>query len=291
MAGRYIDLHTHSTASDGTDTPAAVVGAAAKAGLAALALTDHDTVDGLDEAGEEADKAGLRFIRGIEIAVRDEAAEDELHIVGLWLRQPSAALRAYLAGLWEKRRERNMAMLQALALLGMPVAYDDIRAHAGGRAVGRPHIAKAMQEKGYVADVKEAFERYIGQGGAAFVARELDMPADGIGMLREEGATVLLAHPCLKTDMSRQRLDALLQEYKTYGLSGIEAYHSAHAPEQVRMCVELAAKHGLLLSGGSDYHGNNKPGIHLGVGKGKLRVPYLLLEKMIARRQQKGLWV
>ena len=289
MSGRMIDLHTHSRASDGSDSPAALVRNAAAKGLAAVALTDHDTLAGIDEAANESARAGIEFVPGIEIAVRDEFGE--LHLLGLWMSAPSDRMRKALETLQFNRRARNQAMLDVLSAMGMPMTMDEVREHSGNVAVGRPHIALAMKSKGYVPSRKEAFERYIGWNGSAFVPRTLMPPAEGIRLLRDEGATVVLAHPCLSKRMTGMRLDAILAEFRTYGLTALEAYHSSHGPEQVRLCVELAHKHGLLLSGGSDYHGVHKEGINIGTGTGNVRVPYCLLEKIREYRKKQGLWV
>lgn len=279
MSGRLIDLHTHSLASDGSDSPAALVRKAAAKGLAAIALTDHDTMAGLDEAAGEAARAGIEFIRGIELAVRDDEF-GELHLLGLFMPRPSQRMRAAIEGLQQSRYARNQAMLDVLSAMGMPMSMDEVREHSGKVAVGRPHIALVMKSKGYVPSRRDAFERYIGWNGAAFVPRTLMAPAEGIRLLRDEGAFVALAHPCLSQKMTDSRLNNILTEFRAYGLHALEVYHSSHGPEQVRLCVELAHKHNLLLTGGSDYHGTNKEGIQLGSGAGGLRVPYALLEKL-----------
>lgn len=288
MRGIFVDLHTHSTASDGTDSPSELVRKAAAAGLAAIALTDHDTLSGLGEAEEEARRCGIRLIRGIEIAVRH--ADDELHLVGLWMPEPSPRMSEALELFRNNRRLRNLRMLSSLGEMGMPMDLDEVRALSGGGAVGRPHIATAMKIKGYVETRRDAFRRYLGHGGSAFVPRELMSPQEGIALLRDEGAIVVLAHPCLFPHMTRQALDSILGEFKTYGLHAIEAYHSTHSREQVRACVDLAARHGLLLSGGTDYHGLNKRDINIGTGiRGNVRVPLYVLEKMEAYRREHGL--
>ncbi len=291
MGGRYIDLHTHTIASDGTDSPAVLAANAVRAGVAAIALTDHDTLDGLDEAGEAAAAAGLEFIRGCELAVQDDEF-GELHILGLWIpARPSARMQNALRDIRDRRAARNKAIIRRLADLGMSLEPEALAAVAGRGTLGRPHMAEAMKRKGYVSGVREAFERYLGWGKAAFVPRDLYTPREAIGLLADEGATVVLAHPCLNREMDREGLDDRLSEFRALGLCAIEAYHSAHDARQTRMCVSLAKKHGLLLSGGSDYHGATKPGISLAVGKGGLRVPYLLLERMRAHRRGAGLWV
>lgn len=289
MASRIIDLHTHSRASDGTDSPSELAAKAAGAGLSAFALTDHDTLAGIGEAELAARRLGIEFVPGIEIAVADPCGE--LHLLGFWMPPPSAAMRAALDRLYRNRRDRNSAMLERLAALGMRLTLDEVRtlSRAGSMALGRPHIALALREKGCVGTVKEAFERYLGFGRVAYVPRRLPSPEEGIALLAGEGAVVALAHPCLEAAMTPERLDALLAAFKSSGLAALEAYHSAHTHGQTRLCVELAAKHGLLLTGGSDYHGANKPGVALGRGAGGLRVPRLLLEKMRAFREEKGL--
>lgn len=289
MARRFIDLHTHSIASDGSDPPEVVVRTAAAQKLAAVALTDHDTLSGIAAAREEAERVGIDFVPGIEIAVQDE--EGELHLLGLWMPEPSQRMREALDLLQHNRRKRNQAMLDVLAEQGMPMSMDEVRACSGGEAVGRPHIALAMLARKYVATRREAFERYLGWGARAFVARELLTPEQGIALLRDEGATVAVAHPCLSPAMTPERLDDTLSDFRAKGLSAIEAYHSVHTPAQVRLCVDLAARHNLLLTGGSDYHGRNKEGIRLGSGSGGLRVPLLALDRLRAFRKSQGLWV
>ena len=250
MQKNFIDLHTHSTVSDGTDSPVELMRNAAACGLSAVALTDHDTLDGLNEAAAEAAGLGIRFVRGIEIAVRYEYGE--LHLLGLWMPAPSARMREALEGFRRGRQVRNLKILASLGKMGLPVDLDEVLAISGGGTVGRPHIALAMKRRGYVQDWRDAFTLYIGQNGRAFVPRVLLSPEEGIGLLRGEGATVVLAHPCLFHNMGRQMLDSMLGQLKELGLHAVEAYYSVHSSEQVRLCVDLAAKHGLLLSGGSE---------------------------------------
>lgn len=289
MPGRYIDLHTHSLVSDGSDSPAELVKKAAGLGLAAVALTDHDSLAGLDEAEETARSLGIDFVRGVEIAVEDDFGE--LHLLGLWMPRPSARMREALAGMRRQREIRNQAMLDALRANGLPLTMEEVRAVSGGEALGRPHIALALVNKGCVASRKEAFDRYIGWNGAAFVPRVLLSPEEGIRLLRDEGATVALAHPFLSRLMTGERLDDLLSGFRASGLTALEAYHSSHDARQTRQCVDLAARHNLVLTGGSDYHGVNKEGIALGKGKGNVRVPSWVLSALREHRKSKGLWV
>ncbi len=289
LPGYFIDLHTHSIASDGTDSPVELVRKAAAAGLAAVALTDHDSLSGLDAAEEEAARRGLRFVRGIELAVKDD--DGELHLLGLWMPRPSERMSTALAAIQKNRRERNHAMLAMLSRMGMPLDMRDVQSFSRGEAVGRPHIALALREKGYVQSRQDAF-RYIGFRGKAFVPRTLLSPEEGISLLHEEGAIVSLAHPCLSPWMTKERLERILAMFRAYGLRALEAYHSTHSPAHTRMCVELARKHKLLLTGGSDYHGRNKENIRLGSGfGGNVRVPLSVLEHLEAYRRERGLWV
>ena len=289
MSGRYVDLHTHSLVSDGTDSPVELVKKAARLGLAAVALTDHDSLAGLEEAGEAARVFGIDFVRGVEIAVRDDFGE--LHLLGLWMPEPSVRMREVLATLRRQREDRNQAMLDALRVNGMPLTMEEVRAVSKGEALGRPHIARALVDKGYVSSRKEVFDRYIGWNGSAFVPRALVSPKEGIQILRDEGATVALAHPFLSRLMTKERLDDLLSDFRAWGLTALEAYHSAHDARHVRSCTDLAAKHRLLITGGSDYHGDNKDGIALGAGKGNIRVPYWVFSALREQRKRQGLWV
>lgn len=282
MPERRIDLHTHSLASDGTDAPAELARKAAAAGLAAFALTDHDTVAGLDEAGAEAETLGLEFIPGIEIAVRSDFGE--LHLLGLWVNPAAPGFAATLAELRRARDKRNRAILDKLAHLGLPLSMAEVLTLARGEAVGRPHIAAALRGQGYVRSRREAFERYLARDGKAYVPRLMLDPNQGLELLAAAGATTVLAHPCLAPAMTRRRLDQLLALLCPHGLQALEVWHCSHDPNQTRFCLELASKYGLLPTGGSDYHGQNKEGVALGTGRNNLRIPYSVLEALRAGR-------
>lgn len=286
MAARYIDLHTHSTASDGSDSPAELVRKAAAQKLCVIALTDHDSLDGLDEAGREAERLGLQFVRGVELAVRDDFGE--LHVLGLWTPRGASDLDSVMEHLRRERTERNAAILEKLAGLGIDLCMEDVLAMSGGVAAGRPHIARLLVERGHVGSYQGAFDKYLGLRASAYVPRKVPGPAEGIGLLRSVGAVPVLAHPCLYASMTPERLDAVLAAYKQYGLVALEAYHSAHDAAQVRLCVDMAARHGLLLSGGSDYHGLIKPGVRLGRGRGGLRIPFWVYERLLHFRECGG---
>lgn len=283
---RFIDLHTHSQASDGTDSPAQLVAGAAAAGLAAVALTDHDTLSGLDEAEAAAQRHGIEFLRGCELSTRTEYGE--MHILGLWLPRRADALEQRLADIRHKRDNRNAHILEKLATLGISISMDELRHEARGESVGRPHIAALLVKKGAVPDMETAFREYLGGGGRAYLPKEVLEPEEAVRLMAGLGATVSLAHPCLKP-LPPDWLEAFVLRLKACGLSAIEAYHSEHSDAAVRSCVDLARRLDLGLSGGSDYHGRNKPRIRLGHGYGGLRVPLDILEDLKARRRQQGL--
>ncbi|ABB39888.1 PHP domain protein [Oleidesulfovibrio alaskensis G20] len=285
-ACRYIDLHTHSTASDGSDTPAAVITKAHAAGLAAVALTDHDTLDGLDEAAETAGRLGVELVRGCELGAM--CPYGEVHILGLWLPETPKALLRTLAELRQGRHDRNVKIVDKLRALGMNITYDEVRDVAGEGSVGRPHIAQVLVQKQVAGSTRQAFDMYLGDRGAAYVPRKSLSPEGAVKALKAEGATVSFAHPML-INAPDDWLEETVASLTAAGLDAIEAYHSEHSQKDIRRCVELADRYGLALTGGSDYHGSVKPDISLGTGKGGLRVPYLILEKLKAARTANGL--
>ncbi len=280
-----VDLHTHSTASDGTCAPAEVVRLAAGAGLRAVALTDHDTVDGLSEARAAAAGLPIEFVPGIELAARN--VPRTVDILGLWLPERPERLERALAWLIARRAERNAEMVERLAGLGLPVSLDELLASAEG-TVGRPHIAKLLLDKGCVASLNEAFDRYIGRKGAAYVPKVSFAAEEAVELLKSEGATVILAHPAIY-DLPIAEIEALVRRLADRGLDGIEAVYSEHSANKTREYRCLADRFGLAVSGGSDFHGATKPDIRLGVGKGNLRVPGKILDDLKERRVRHGL--
>ena len=284
-----IDLHTHSTASDGTDSPAELIRRAAAAKLAVLALTDHDTLDGLAEAAREAEGSALVLVRGCEISTATPWGE--AHFLGLWIPDDAArteALEKALAQVREKRLVRNLRIAEKLRMLGMDVTYEAAAALAGGRVVGRPHFAELLCRMGVVENRREAFRRYLGRDGAAYEPRELMSPERAVSLIKASGALVSMAHPRL-LKASAEELERLVSGLKDAGLDALEAYHSEHDAGDVRLCVELAAKHELQVTGGSDYHGLAKPKIALGCGHGNLRVGMSVYESLMKYREKTGL--
>lgn len=281
-----IDLHTHTQVSDGTDSPAQLVRRAKAAGLHAVAITDHDTIAGLPEAQQEGVALGIEVIRGCEISARGDDAE--MHILGLWLPEDATELEKTLATLRAHRDARNVIIVEKLQELGLDVSYEEVLEASRGEAVGRPHIATVLINKGFANDWQDAFIRYLGYKGKAFVPKEILGPEEAVSLLAGMGASVSLAHPCLSLS-SREAIEQLVRRLKDYGLSAIEAYHSDHSQAEQRFCVDIATRYGLALTGGSDYHGTAKPRISLGTGYGGLRVPLFVLDSLKALRRRQNL--
>jgi len=275
-----IDLHCHSTASDGTLSPAVLVARAAHLGLRAVALTDHDTMGGLSEAAGAAADRGIEFIPGVELSLNyDLSPGGQMHLVGLFIDFEDERLQRGLEYLRRKRRERTPKILKKLADAGMDIPEEMVAAIAGDSVVGRPHIARAMVEAGMVASLQEAFDLYIKKGAPAYVIKEKFDMGDAISMVLDAGGIPVLAHPkYLKLDDVEE--SNLLDRMMEMGLKGMEVYYSDHTPAERKKYLGLAQEKGLLVSGGSDFHGSNKPDIELGCGKGDLCVPYSLLGPM-----------
>jgi hypothetical protein len=243
---RYIDLHAHSTASDGAVSPAELVAAAARAELSAIAITDHDTVAGNDEAAATGSRLGIRVVSGCELSAYD--GDLEIHLLALHIQEPDA-MRPSLAGFQRERVDRGHAIVARLAAIGVPVDMNDVLAEAGGGALGRPHVARALVRAGHVADSRDAFDRYLGAGRPAFVPKPRLEIADAIGLAHAAGALAVWAHP--GREGTRERLVRL----KAHGLDGTEVRHPGHTPLDTQRLLRLAAELDLLPSGGSDWHG------------------------------------
>ena len=272
-----IDLHLHTTHSDGSLSPTDVLRLAHKAGVTALAITDHDIVTGIPEAIAAGAELGIEIIPGVEISSR--VGNSELHILGYCLQWQDQELNRRLASLRESRHSRNPQIIERLRALGLDVTYEEVRALAGTDAVGRPHIARVLMDKHYVTSAKDAFDRYLTEGRPAYVARELPSPADAIAWIRAAGGVAVLAHPTW-AKVSGESLNALLIALKAEGLGGIEVHYSSHTKRQTREYHDLAKRLDLLITGGSDFHGITKPDIEVGTGKGGLKVSEKLLDPL-----------
>lgn len=274
---RFIDLHTHSIASDGSMSPAELVRHAKEKGLTAIALTDHDTVDGVKEALDEGNRIGIEVIPGIEISTD---YKPEMHILGLFLNiNEYTSIRKELGVIKQGREDRNKKIINKLNELGVDITLEEVKNVAVGDITGRPHIARVLISKGYVKSMDEAFDKYLSKEGLAYFKRFELQPIDGIKAIKNAGGIPVIAHPVL-LKKSYDNMDKLLKELKGYGLAGIEAIYSENSKEDTGNLLRLAIKHQLLVTGGSDFHGTYKTGIELGTGKGNLKVPYELLDKL-----------
>jgi len=272
-----IDLHLHTTHSDGSQTPAEVVTLAHEAGVSALAITDHDITTGLPEAMAAGQELGIEIIPGIEISSRH--GESELHVLGYFLQWEDAQLNERLMTLRESRHRRNPKIVELLQAAGIDITYDEVRAVAGSDSVGRPHIARVLMDKKVVTSAKEAFDRFLAEGKPAYVPRDLPAPVDAIRWIKDAGGLAVLAHPTWVKTVEGTLTD-LARQLKADGLDGVEVHYSTHTPRQTRQYLSLAKTLGLLVTGGSDFHGLTKPDICVGIGKGSLHVPDVLLPKM-----------
>ena len=278
MPARLIDLHTHSTASDGSASPSALLVMAKTMGLSALALTDHDTVAGIAEAATAAHRHGISFVPGVEISAEHDPGT--MHILGLFINAECDTLTHVLRKYQQGRAERNSAMVAKLNQLGIQVTMAEWQKRASG-TVGRPHLAGLLIEKGYVQGKQEAFAKYLAKGAAAYIDRLRLAPRAAIDAIHAAGGLAVLAHPVQLKYENHAQCERIVRGLSELGLDGIEAYHSDHNAQETRYFLDLARKHSLLPSGGSDFHGNVKPTIALGSGAGRnCRVPYEVFERL-----------
>ncbi|WP_029230931.1 PHP domain-containing protein [Butyrivibrio sp. VCB2006] len=275
---RAIDLHTHSTCSDGTYTVQKLMDYAYGKGLAAIALTDHDTVKGLKDADEyvKANYPDMEFVPGIEFSTVNEGKD--VHIVGLYMNYNDKELLDTIDSFMNSRIERNVKMCKKLSEgAGIDITFEALQEANPDTVITRAHFAKYMVEHGYCSSKQEVFDRFIGDNCPYYVPRENITPEMAIETIVKNGGVPILAHPVLY-HMSDEKLETLVVRLIDAGLAGLEAIYSTYEAYEERQMKELAEKHGLLISGGSDFHGDNKPAIDLGVGYGKLFVPENLLE-------------
>ncbi|MBN1477688.1 PHP domain-containing protein [Candidatus Sumerlaeota bacterium] len=278
MSERLVDLHMHSTASDGSLTPSELVAHALEVGLAAIALTDHDTTDGVAEAIAAGERLGLEVVPGIEISAKRERGT--LHIVGLFIDPANRRLQERCVRLRAERAARNGRMAERLTELGMPVSIEEVRAKSGGGVLGRPHFAAVMLEKGHVTSLDEAFDRWIAKGRPAYFPKALFDPAESIEMIHDAGGVAILAHPSQLLCDTAAELEGMVTELRDLGLDGIETQWSTATAEEMEEAERLAERHGLLRSGGSDFHGGVKPDIRIGVARGQIRLTGEVLEAL-----------
>lgn len=276
-----IDLHSHTTESDGTFSPAQLVEEAGRTGVRILGITDHDTFSGYDQALPLARTAGLEMVCGIELSTKLNG--HSVHLLGYFLNPfPNAdgfdVFRKWIGDLQASRRDRNVRLIARLRELGLDITLKEVEARGGGMT-GRPHFAQVLIEKGYVKNMQQAFDDYLDESAKGYVTRREPQFAEAVQHIRKAGGIASLAHPI----RLREDVAALMPSLRAEGLNAIEAYHSDHSPEQTALYLQLAGQHGLLVTGGSDFHGAVKPEIHLGTGRnGNLQIPEDVVDRLRA---------
>ena len=276
-----VDLHLHSTFSDGTCTPEEIVELAAEAGLAAAVLTDHDTMEGTPRFLAAARAAGIRSLAGMEISA--DVPHRTVHLLAYGCDPAEPRLAAAMERVRGGRAERNARILAKLAELGCPITMDEVRAEAGNaEVVGRPHVAAALVRRGFAQDRTDAFRRFLGRGAPAYAERYRLPPEEALELVAGAGGIVSLAHPA-STGYNPAELRRFVGRLAERGLAGIECLYTGYLPNQVEEYVGLAREFGLAVTGGTDFHGDNKPGIRIGVAYGRLRVSVSAFDALEAR--------
>jgi len=275
-----VDLHLHTTASDGRHTPAELVRLAASKGLEYIAVTDHDTIDGIAPAlAESARFAGLHVIPGVELST--DVPKGEVHLLGYFVDYDDVQFRSQLEDMRNSRVNRARGMVEKLAGLGVQIEWERVKEIAGSGAMGRPHIAQAMLEKGYIKTTQDAFRSYIGHGGPAYVERDKLTPAEAVKLVLKAGGLPVLAHPLTSGDA-----EGTIKELKAVGLVGMEVYYASHSVEQVAMLAGLANKYFLIATGGTDYHGID---LMAETMVGGTDVPLLAIRELLRIAHSRGL--
>ncbi len=280
----YVDLHLHTTASDGVMTPTEIVKYAKAKGLRAIAITDHDTIEGLEEGLAEAGKIDLEVIPGIEISA--EHSPGSMHLLGYFIDIYHPLLHERLGYLQKARGERNPKMVEKLNQLGIEITYEEVLKASGGGQVGRPHFAQVLMEKKYARNFQEAFERFLRKGAPAYVDKLRFTPKEALHFINEAKGVAVLGHPNTLGMNGYSELENLLLKLIENGLKGIEVYYPEHSPLEIAKYKNLAERYGLLMTGGTDYHGIEKNGLDIGVGKGDMKLPYSIVENLKAARNQ-----
>ncbi|NBH15328.1 PHP domain-containing protein [Lachnospiraceae bacterium] len=277
---KLIDLHTHSSYSDGTLTPEELMYHAKECGLSAIALTDHDTILGIDKARPLARSLGVELVPGIELSTDFE--HQEIHILGYFIDETNQKFLEKLRDFVDGREKRNLKMIRLLQQEGFPISLASLYEEYPSSVITRAHFARYLTEHGFVKDRKTAFSKYLGDGCRCYVPREKITPFEAVKLIQIGGGLAFFAHPVL-CRMNQERLRALLKQLKEAGLTGLEALYSMNTPGDEKNLKHLALEYDLLISGGSDFHGGNKPHISLGSGRGGLKIPYDILEQIKSR--------
>lgn len=279
---KLIDLHTHSTESDGTLSPEELIKHAKEQGLSAIALTDHDAISGIEKARPVADELGLEFVPGVELSTDYQG--QEVHILGYYIDTEQPEFLKQLKEFVDTREQRNEKMAVLLQQERFDITMDALTAENPDSVITRAHFARYLVEHGFVKDRETVFAKYLGDGCKCYVPREKITPFEAIRLIQLGGGLAFFAHPVL-CHMNHDRLRFFIKSLKEAGLNGLEAIYSMNAPGDERNMIKFAEEFNLLISGGSDFHGSNKPQIQLGAGKGNLRIPYEILERIKEARQ------
>ena len=272
-----IDLHAHTSASDGTYSPNELVTLAKSEGIEAIAITDHDTIEGVPEALESGEKIGLEVIPGVEISIDHQPGS--MHVLGLFLDIKNKKLIEYLTVLQASRSSRNPKIIEKLNELGLAISMEDVQKISGGGQVGRPHIAAALLKDGYVSSNQQAFDKYLKKGAIAYFERSRLTREETVDMIHGAGGLVILAHPNT-LGVNGSSFSYLMSELKEVGFDGLEVFYNSHSQTDEDRLMKIVDKNGFIISGGTDFHGQNKPSIKLGVGYGNMAIPYEVLQEM-----------
>ena len=275
-----IDLHAHTSASDGTLSPQELVHLAKSEGIEAIAITDHDTIEGVPEALEAGEKNGIEVIPGVEISIDHQPGS--MHLLGLFVDIESKKLNEHLIDLQASRSSRNPQIIEKLNEVGLSITMEQVREISGGGQVGRPHIASALLKNGHVRSIQEAFDKYLKKGALAYYERRRLTREKAVDMIHGAGGLVILAHPGT-LGVNGRSFNNLMSELKEVGIDGIEVFYNNHSQVDEDRLMKIVDEYGFIISGGTDFHGDNKPSIKLGIGYGNMAIPYELLQEMKRR--------
>ena len=275
-----LDLHTHSTVSDGSDPPERIVELAAEAGCTAVALTDHDRLDGVGVAADRAAALSIGFVSGCELSCEFPGT---MHVLVYWLEQGDGPLQDELGRLQRGRQLRNERLVARLNDNGVPITYEEIAAEAKGDGIGRPHVAAVLVRKGIVGSIQEAFDVWLAKGQPGYVDRERLSPGDALSLAKASGAVPVLAHP-LSLGLEGDELVKVVGELAELGLAGVEAIYGRYSPDERELIAALGRQFDLVITGGSDYHGSYKPDLQIGTGRGDLDVADDTIDRLATRK-------